>query len=155
MARAYVQLIQQLSDDFSLKTGLDAAMLSRYPDVYTMEEAQVDEEKLQKLVCETVEGALTNFIHSREIEGELFNTVLLKILDFLAELTEKIEKRSPEVFAEYKERLTSKVNETLADNKLDESVLATELVIYADKICDDEELVRLKSHISHMSETLE
>ncbi len=155
MAQAYVQLIQQLSDDFSLKAGLDAAMLSRYPDVYTMEEAQVDEEKLQKLVCETVEGALTNFIHSREIEGELLKVDLLKKLEFLAELAEKIEKRSPEVFAEYKERLTAKVNETLADGNLDESVLATELVVYADKICVDEELVRLKSHISHMRDTLE
>ena len=70
MAQAYVQLIQQLSNDFSLNHGLDAAALSRYPDVYTMEEAQVDEEKLQKLVYETEDGALTNFIHSREIEGE-------------------------------------------------------------------------------------
>ena len=120
-----------------------------------MEEAQVDEEKLQKLVYETVDGALTNFIHSREIEGELLKVDLLKKLEFLAELAEKIEKRSPEVFAEYKERLTAKVNETLADGNLDESVLATELVIYADKICVDEELVRLKSHISHMRDTLE
>ena len=155
MAQAYVQLIQQLSNDFSLNPGLDAAALSRYPDVYTMEEAQVDEEKLQKLVYETVDGALTNFIHSREIEGELLKVDLMKKLEFLAELAEKIEKRSPEVFAEYKERLTAKVNETLADGNLDESVLATELVIYADKICVDEELVRLKSHISHMRDTLE
>ena len=75
--------------------------------------------------------------------------------EIASELAEKIEKRSPEVFAEYKERLTAKVNETLADGNLDESVLATELVIYADKICVDEELVRLKSHISHMRDTLE
>lgn len=155
MAQAYVQLIQQLSDDFSLKPGLDAAALSRYPDVYTMEEAQVNEEELQKLVFKTVEGALTNFIHSRETEGELLKADLLKKLELLMKLTEKIEKRSPEVFAEYKERLTAKVNETLADGNLDESVLATELVIYADKICVDEELVRLKSHISHMRDTLE
>ena len=154
MAQAYVQLIQQLSNDFSLNHGLDAAALSRYPDVYTMEEAQVDEEKLQKLVYETVDGALTNFIHSREIEGELLKVDLLKKLEFLAELAEKIEKRSPEVFAEYKERLTAKVNETLADGNLDESVLATELVIYADKICVDEEIVRLQSHISAMKKSL-
>ena len=154
MAQAYVQLIQQLSNDFSLNPGLDAAALSRYPDVYTMEEAQVDEEKLQKLVYETVDGALTNFIHSREIEGELLKVDLLKKLEFLAELAEKIEKRSPEVFAEYKERLTAKVNETLADGNLDESVLATELVIYADKICVDEEIVRLQSHISAMKKSL-
>ena len=154
MAQAYVQLIQQLSNDFSLNHGLDAAALSRYPDVYTMEEAQVDEEKLQKLVYKTVDGALTNFIHSREIEGELLKVDLLKKLEFLAELAEKIEKRSPEVFAEYKERLTAKVNETLADGNLDESVLATELVIYADKICVDEEIVRLQSHISAMKKSL-
>lgn len=155
MASAYVQLIQQLSEDFSLEKGFDAAMLSRYPDVYTMEEAQVNEEELQKLVFKTVEGALTNFIHSRETEGELLKADLLKKLELLMKLTEKIEKRSPEVFADYKERLTTKVKETLGDSKLDESVIATELVVYSDKICVDEELVRLKSHICHMRETLE
>ncbi|MCI5883911.1 MAG: YicC family protein [Eubacterium sp.] len=155
MARAYVNLIRQLSDDFSLNTGLDAAMLSRYPDVYTMEEIHIDEDKLQKLVETTVEGALLQFLKSRETEGELLKNDLLNKLTLLEDVTNQIEKRSPQVFTDYKERLTAKIKETLADNKLDESVLATELVIYADKICVDEELVRLKSHIRHMREILE
>ena len=155
MARAYVNLIRQLSDDFSLNTGLDAAMLSRYPDVYTMEENHIDEDKLQKLVETTVEGALLQFLKSRETEGELLKNDLLNKLTLLEDVTNQIEKRSPQVFTDYKERLTAKIKETLADNKLDESVLATELVIYADKICVDEELVRLKSHIQHMREILE
>ena len=155
MARAYVNLIRQLSDDFSLNTGLDAAMLSRYPDVYTMEEIHIDEDKLQKLVETTVEGALLQFLKSRETEGELLKNDLLNKLTLLEDVTNQIEKRSPQVFTDYKERLTAKIKETLADNKLDESVLATELVIYADKICVDEELVRLKSHIQHMREILE
>ena len=155
MARAYVNLIRQLSDDFSLNTGLDAAMLSRYPDVYTMEEIHIDEDKLQKLVKTTVEGALLQFLKSRETEGELLKNDLLNKLTLLEDVTNQIEKRSPQVFTDYKERLTAKIKETLADNKLDESVLATELVIYADKICVDEELVRLKSHIQHMREILE
>ena len=155
MARAYVNLIRQLSDDFSLNTGLDASMLSRYPDVYTMEEIHIDEDKLQKLVKTTVEGALLQFLKSRETEGELLKNDLLNKLTLLEDVTNQIEKRSPQVFTDYKERLTAKIKETLADNKLDESVLATELVIYADKICVDEELVRLKSHIQHMREILE
>ena len=155
MARSYVNLIRQLSDDFSLNTGLDAAMLSRYPDVYTMEEIHIDEDKLQKLVKTTVEGALLQFLKSRETEGELLKNDLLNKLTLLEDVTNQIEKRSPQVFTDYKERLTAKIKETLADNKLDESVLATELVIYADKICVDEELVRLKSHIQHMREILE
>lgn len=155
MARAYLNLIRQLSDDFSLKPGLDAAMLSRYPDVYTMEEIHIDEDKLQKLVETTVEGALLQFLKSRETEGELLKNDLLNKLTLLEDVTNQIEKRSPQVFTDYKERLTAKIKETLADNKLDESVLATELVIYADKICVDEELVRLKSHIQHMREILE
>lgn len=155
MARAYVNLIRQLSDDFSLNPGLDAAMLSRYPDVYTMEENHIDEDKLQKLVETTVEGALLQFLKSRETEGELLKNDLLNKLTLLEDVTNQIEKRSPQVFTDYKERLTAKIKETLADNKLDESVLATELVIYADKICVDEELVRLKSHIQHMREILE
>lgn len=100
-------------------------------------------------------GALDHFIQARETEGKLLKADLIQKLDVLGAVAEEISKRSPEVFEEYKERLRAKIKETLGDTKLDESVVATELVVYSDKICVDEELVRLKSHIQHMKETLE
>ncbi len=155
MAKSYMDLLSQIASDFNLETAIDAHSLSRYPEVYSLEEDNVDEEKLQELVKKTVAGALENFIHAREKEGELLKLDLLEKLDALNGVADEIAKRSPEVFQEYKERLTGKIKELLGDTKIDESVMATELVIYSDKICVDEELVRLKSHIKHMKDTLE
>lgn len=155
MAKSYMRLLETMAEDFAIPNTVDALMLSRYPEVYTLEDHAVDEEKLQELVRKTVAGALENFIHARETEGEHLRQDLLQKLDYLDEVADDIASRSPEVFAEYKDRLTSKVRELLGDTKIDESVMATELIVYSDKICVDEELVRLKSHIRHMRETLE
>ena len=155
MAKSYMELLNTISMDFQLANNVDALTLSRYPEVFTLEEEHVDEEALQELVRKTVAGALENFIHSRETEGENLKKDLIHKLDYLGVVAEEIEKRAPEVFCEYKERLTEKVAELLGDTKIDDGVMATELVVYSDKICIDEELVRLKSHIRHMKETLE
>lgn len=155
MAKSYMELLNTISMDFQLANNVDALTLSRYPEVFTLEEEHVDEEALQELVRKTVAGALENFIHSRETEGENLKKDLIHKLDYLGVVAEEIEKRAPEVFCEYKERLTAKVAELLGDTKIDDGVMATELVVYSDKICIDEELVRLKSHIRHMKETLE
>lgn len=154
MAASYVKMLQQIAADFHLTNEIDVVSLSRYPEVYTLEEGSVDEEKLQELVQQTVAGALENFIKARETEGSLLKEDLLQKLDALDSVADEIARRSPEVFCEYKERLTAKVKEMLGDTQIDDGVMATELVIFADKICVDEELVRLKSHIHHMKETL-
>ncbi len=155
MARSYVELLKKISDEFQVPNTVDAVTLSRYPEVFTLDEVHVDEEKLQELLHHTVAGALDHFIQARETEGGLLKEDLIQKLDVLGAIAEEIGRRSPEVFEEYKERLRTKIKETLGDTKLDESVVATELVVYSDKICVDEELVRLKSHIQHMKETLE
>lgn len=154
MAEAYMELLKKISNDFRIPDNTDALALSRYPEVFTLEEDNVDEEKLQELVHTAVAGALEHFIRARETEGANLKEDLLKKLEYLNSVADEIEKRSPEVFREYKERLTSKVEELLGDTKIDESVMATELVVYSDKICVDEELVRLRSHIKHMEDTL-
>ena len=100
-------------------------------------------------------GALKVFIRAREADGEELKKDLLLKLTELQKAADDIAGRSPLVFEDYKERLRAKVTELLGDTKLDEGVMATELVIYADKICVDEELVRMNSHIKHMRETLE
>lgn len=155
MANSYFELLKTISEDFQIEANVDALSLSRYPEVYTLEEEPVDEEKLQELVHSAVAGALENFIAAREKEGAHLKKDLIGKLDSLSTVADEIAKRAPEVFSEYKERLTSKVRELLGDTKIDENVIATELVVYSDKICVDEELVRLKSHIKHMKDTLE
>lgn len=154
MAGAYLEQLAQMANDFQLNNPVDTLTLSRYPEVFTLQEDTMDEEKMQELVSEVISGALKNFIRSRETEGELLKKDLLQKLDYLSSVADDVAKRSPLVFQEYKERLTGKIREVLGDTTMDEGVIATELVIYSDKICVDEELVRLQSHIKHMKETL-
>ncbi len=154
-AGAYLQGIRQLSRDFLLEDNLDAYMISRFPEVFTMGDSDVDEETLKNLMQEALGKASAQFRESREAEGKTLREDLFQKLDGIRELVDEIEKRCPDILVEYRKKLREKVEELLGDTKLDESVLATELVIYADKVCVDEELVRLRTHIAHMRETLE
>lgn len=72
---------------------------------------------------------------------------MLKLVDF-------IEERSPQIIAEYKQKLEDKIKELLADTKVDENRLLMEVTIFADKVCVDEEIVRLRSHIESTKNTL-
>ena len=47
-----------------------------------------------------------------------------------------------------------KVAELLGGTRIDEGLVATEITIFADKVCVDEETVRLRSHIANMEDTL-
>ena len=91
--------------------------------------------------------AAKQFVESRQIEGENLKRDLLGKLDYMDSLVDYIGERSPQILAEYRAKLEEKVKELLAVAAIDESRIAAEVTIYADKICVDEEMVRLKSHI--------
>ena len=120
-----------------------------------MEEQTEDEEELWKELKTALEGAFTQFAQTREAEGANLKKDILEKLSIMEELVAYIEVRSPEIVAQYRTKLEEKVKELLGDTQIEESRMATEIVLYADKICTDEEIVRLKSHISHMRDTLE
>ena len=69
-------------------------------------------------------------------------------------LVDKIETRSPQIVEEYRKKITEKVEQLLGDTQIDENLLATEIVMFSDKICVDEEMVRLRTHVEHVKETL-
>lgn len=154
VASAYLMGIRQIATDFDVEEHTDAYHLSRFPEVFTMEEEDMDEEMLLGLITEAMQAAGNKFTESRCLEGEKLCQDILGKLDYISSLVDEIVKRSPQMVEEYRQKLTEKVQQLLGDTKLDENVLATELVIYSDKVCVDEEMVRLRTHILHMKETL-
>jgi uncharacterized protein (TIGR00255 family) len=120
-----------------------------------MEEPELDEELLAKLIKDAVLNAGKKLIATRQTEGKHLYEDIVKKLEHLLSIVDEIEKRGPEVFEEHRNRVREKVTELLGDKTMDEGVLATELVLYADKISVDEEIVRLRTHILHMKETLD
>ena len=148
-------LASEYLDYFRLENDVRISALSRYPEVFTMEEQDVDEEEMWNGLREALDGACVQFVSARETEGEKLREDLIGKLDDMKAVVEKIEERSPQILSEYREKLEEKVKELLADTQIDESRIAAEVVLFADKICTDEEIVRLKSHIDHMKSTLQ
>ena len=153
LAKEYLDAFKRMEETFGLENDIRVSTVSRCPEVLTMEEQSADEDELWKGLKKALEGALKQFVETRGIEGENLKNDIIAKLDGMSEKVACIEVRSPEIVAEYRARLEEKVKELLADTQMDEGRIAAEVVIFADKICTDEEVVRLKSHIAHMKET--
>lgn len=154
LAAEYLSYFEKMQEKFSLENDIRVSTLSRYPEVLTMEEQAVDEEELWKGLKKALDGAIRQFVETRTSEGEHLREDLIEKLDNMLKLVSCIEERSPQIIAEYRDKLETKVKELLADTQMDDSRIAAEVVIFADKICTDEEVVRLRSHIVHMKDTL-
>lgn len=154
IADEYMAIFNNMSEKYNLKNDMTVGGLARFPEVITMDEVQEDEEELWHFIEEAMKAALEQFVNTRILEGENLKKDLLGKLDHMEELVAFVEKRSPEIMKEYRSKLESKVKELLGDTTIDESRIATEVIIYADKISVDEETVRLRSHIEHARKCL-
>ena len=136
VAAKYLDYLRQMSADFGL------------------EDEEPDEEGIWKTLEKALRSAAEGFVTARVREGEALKTDLCAKLDEMKGYVDFIEERSPQIVSEYRQKLTQRVQELLGDVKADESRLLTEVTVYADKICVDEEIVRLQSHISAMKKSL-
>lgn len=147
IASEYLKYLKEMAEEFHLDNDIRVSALSRYPEVFTMEEQTPDEEEIWKLLKKVLDTAAESFVETRTIEGENLRSDLCQKLDGMLEHVSFIEERSPQILVEYKTRLREKVEDLLQDTKVDENRLLTEVTLFADKVCVDEELVRLRSHI--------
>lgn len=156
IATEYIKAFQEIASNFGLENDIKVSSLSRYPDVLVLEEQEVDETTIWTVLEEVIRMAAERLVETRVAEGQLLKADIFTKLDHMTQFIHFIELRSPEILKEYRQKLTDKIEELLGDSKkVEESVLAAELILYADKICVDEETVRLRSHIKNMKITLE
>ena len=147
LAAEYMQAFKEMAEQFGIENDGKVSALSRCPEVLTMEQEPEDEDKMWKVLETALREAAERFVETRKAEGENLKADLLGKLDSMTELVSYVEERSPKVIAEYREKLESKVKELLESASVEESRILTEVTIFADKICVDEETVRLRSHI--------
>lgn len=155
LAREYLAYLKEMSEEFGIEGGVRATDLSRYPEVFTLEEQTVDEEQLWNYLEEPLREACGKFVEARQREGAHLKADLLEKLHGLDEKVTLVEQKSPLVVDAYREKLEAKVRELLEDTQIDDSRIAAEVVLFSDKICNDEETVRLRSHIKGMENMLE
>ena len=154
IAGEYLKYYRQMAQQFNLKDDVTVSRLGSCPEVFSMEEQMVDEDEIWALLETALRGALKQFVETRTREGENLKNDLIGKLDGMLLNVDAVEKRYPQVLEEYRSRLREKVDSLLADSQMDESRLAAEVILYADKICTDEETVRLRSHIEGMKAEL-
>ena len=155
LAGEYLAHLKEMAEKFGLEDDIRVSTLSRYPDVFTMEQVEVDEQELWAGLEKAIRGACEQFVESRITEGDHLKADLIAKLDNMLSYVDFIEERSPIIMKDYRERLENKVKELLEDKEIDDSRIATEVTIFADKICVDEETVRLRSHIKSTKTALE
>lgn len=154
LAGEYLKHLKDMAEQFGLEDDIRVSTLSRYPEVLVMEEQNIDEKELWTELESALRGACEQFVESRIREGENLKEDLCKKLDGMLCYVDFIEERSPIIMKDYRTRLEDKIRELLLDRQMDESRIITEVTIYADKICVDEETVRLRSHIQSVKDTL-
>lgn len=154
VAAQYVKYMKQMAQEFSLPEDISVMGLARMQDVLTNDEQDMEEDKIWGLLERAVNGACEKFVETRLAEGERLRQDIFDKLDGMLEGVDFVEARSPKLMEEYRAKLLAKIQEVLGNNHLDETTLATELIIYADKVCVDEETVRLRAHIKSMKDTL-
>lgn len=154
LAGRYLEYFRQMEKEFALENDIKVSHLSRCPEVLTMEEQEIDVEELWSELEKALRAAGEQFAASRQVEGENLKRDLTAKLDSLQANVRRIEERAPEILSEYRNRLETKMKELLEDTQMEDSRIAAEVVIFADKICTDEETVRLNSHTENMKAAL-
>ncbi len=150
LAKAYLDAIGELSEQYGLRNDVNAMSLTRFNDVFTVRKAAADEEAIWAAVEPTLAEATDRFIAMREIEGAKLQEDICAKADQILDMVAFIEEHSPQTVVEYNEKLKARIRDLLGDVKVDEQRLLTEAAIYADKVAVDEETVRLHSHIDQL-----
>lgn len=154
LAAEYMDNFKRMAEQFGIDNDVKVSMLARCPEVLSMEQVPEDEDQMWAVLSEALKHAAENFVETRVREGENLKNDLISKLDNMLSLVDFIEIRSPKVLEEYRKKLEDKVKDMLQSTTIDESRILTEVTIFADKICVDEETVRLRSHIEGMKKEL-
>lgn len=150
IARGYYEALLKLKESFGLTDAVELRDISRFSDVFTLQKSEEDTEAILEIITETARDAVRAFTEMREKEGKELYLDLSENTDTIEKLVGEIENRSPQIVTEYRERIETRIREILDTVEVDEGRLLTEVAIFADKVNVNEEIKRLKSHISQM-----
>ena len=153
-AEAYITAVRTLAERFGLENDLSTMQIARLPDVLQVKRPETDADAFGRDILEVLDRALTNFNTMRETEGEKLYSDITMRLDQIEALTAQVETLSPQTVTAYREKLEQRMSEVLESVHIEESRILTEAAIFADRVAVDEELTRLKSHISQLRDML-
>lgn len=151
----YLTVMRQIATEYGVRDDSSVTSLLRLPDVISLSKAEEDETQVTNDIVQTVACALEAYEAMRCVEGQALENDLRSRAAAILELTDKVAARSPITLAEYRARLSARMQEVLEKTDIEESRILMEAAIYADKIAVDEETVRLRSHLSQLETMLD
>lgn len=157
LAKSYTETLRKLKSDLHLDGDVTIEIVSKFPDVITVDKSisnENTENEIRECLMKAVEDATDAFVAMREVEGETLKKNIIEKVAFVNDALQKIEERAPWVSKDYRARLEAKLAD-LDEIQVDESRLLTEVLLFADKACIDEEITRLHSHILQMYSIVE
>ena len=155
LARGYYEALMQLKQTFSLDGDVSPVALAKFPDVLSVTKAEEDIESVSADICQVLDKALCAYNEMRSVEGSKLAQDVESRAATIEQCVGIVEERSPQTVAEYRERLSAKMQEVLDSTTIDEARILQEAAIYADKVAVDEETVRLRSHIAQLRSMLQ
>ena len=150
LAAQYASALSELAEVCGTESHVTPEQLSRFPDVLTVTKADEDLETLSADICAVLDDALAAYNTMRAVEGAKLAEDIGNRLTNIENYTSQVEERSPQTVAEYRAKLTARMQEVLQSTTIDEQRILTEAAIYADKVAVDEETVRLRSHVAQL-----
>lgn len=154
LSKAYYYALEELKKEFRIQEDISLSLLASFPDVLVRKEVEKDEEALWGIIQPALDEALSNLIKMRMQEGRELAQDIEKKLEALEKIVSAIKERAPKVVAEYREKLKDRIKEIFELSKVDEQRLEEEVVIFAERSCIDEELVRIKTHIEQFKNNM-
>lgn len=154
LAESYLNALRELSDRYELRDDVSAATLSRYPEVLTVRQAEVDEDAVWAAVQTVADAAVARFVAMREVEGARMREDVLSRADTIRKAVTLVEEKSPETVRAHMEKVETRIRELLDGVPVDEARLLNEAAVFADKVAVAEETVRLNSHLDQLEQLL-
>ena len=150
VVEGYLAAMEQMAEKYPVKNDISVSLLSRMPEVFSVEKPEVDEQQLlNDLMCVVV-LALESYDAMRVAEGKALENDLCSRGATIEGLVAQVEAGNAQTVVDYRHRLENKLREVLSSTNIDESRILTEAAIFADKVAVDEETVRLRSHLQQM-----
>jgi len=154
MVEGYLAAMKQMVADYGVQDDISVSLISRMPEVFSVEKPEVDEEQLKADLMSVVQKALENYDAMRAAEGKALEADLRNRGNTILALVTQVEAGNGQTVIDYRTRLYNKLKEVLANTAIDENRILTEAAIFADKVAVDEETVRLRSHLEQMNNML-
>ncbi len=154
LAKGYFDCLKEIEEKLGIKNDVSVMQIARFPEVITVVEEEDKIEEIWEEIKPLIKDSLDMMVAMREVEGNKLKEDILSKISVIEQLVSKVEEFADTIPKAFKVKLEERLKELLGNVDIDENRVAMEVCMLADKATIDEEIIRLRSHINQVRETL-